>query len=75
MRQLGLKYKKIKSSFDYYVGLSENSINLLNYVNEKDVKYYICHRRISFNEKLDNFFNPLSIEIAVSCDGSSTKTV
>ena len=63
MSQLGVKYKKLKCSFDYYVGLSENAINLLNYINEKDIKYYICHRRISVNEKLDNFFNPLGIVI------------
>ena len=29
----------------------------------KKIKYYICHRRISLNEKLDNFFNPLNIVI------------
>lgn len=63
MGQLGIKYKKLKCSFDYYVGLSENAINLLNYINEKDIKYYICHRRIPVNETLDNFFNPLSIII------------
>lgn len=61
MSQLGIKYKKLKSSFDYYVGLSENAINLLNYINDKNIKYYICHKRICANEKLDSFFNPLGI--------------
>lgn len=60
MSQLSHKYKKLKNSFDYYIGLSENAISLLNYVNEKDIRFYMCHRRINYNEKLDAFFNPIN---------------
>lgn len=60
MSQLSHKYKMLKNSFDYYIGLSENAISLLNYINEKDIRFYMCHRRINYNEKLDEFFNPIN---------------
>ena len=63
MSQLSHKYKTIKNSFDYYIGLSENAILLLNYINEEDIKFYMCHRRIEQNEKLDDFFNPLNFVV------------
>ena len=63
MSQLALKYKRLKNSFDYYIGLSETAISLLNYIDAKNIKYYICHRRIRQNEKLDEFFNPINIVI------------
>ena len=53
MSQLGIKYRILKSSFDYYSGLSETAISLLNYVEKKDINYYICHKRISLDEKMD----------------------
>lgn len=61
MSQLSSKYILLKNSFDYYIGLSENAINLLNYVDIKSVKKYVSHRRIVENENLDEFFNPLNI--------------
>lgn len=63
MSQLSFKYRKLKNSFDYYIGLSETAINLLNYVDEKNIKYYVCHKRINQNENLDEFFNPVNIVI------------
>lgn len=63
MSQLSTKYKVLKKSFDYYIGLSETAISLLNYVNRKDIKFYVCHKRINQNEKLDDFFNPLNIVV------------
>ena len=63
MSKLSGKYNILKSSFDYYIGLSETAINLLNYVDMKSVKKFISHRRIVENEKLDEFFNPLNIII------------
>ena len=63
MGQLSHKYKVLKNSFDYYIGLSENAISLLNYIKEKDIRLYMCHRRIKYNEKLDYFFNPVSFVI------------
>ena len=63
MAQLSKKYNIIKNSFDYYLGLSENAINLLNYIDINEVKTFISHKRIKENEKLDDFFNPLNIII------------
>lgn len=60
MSQLSHKYKLLKNSFDYYVGLSENAICLLNFVNEKDIRFYMCHKRINHNQKLDDLFNPVN---------------
>lgn len=63
MSQLAVKYKILKKSFDYYIGLSESAISLLNYIQEKEIKYYVCHKRINLNENLDEFFNPANIII------------
>ena len=63
MSQLAHKYKKLKNSFDYYIGLSETAINLLNYAKEKDIRFFMCHRRIKQNEKLDDFFNPINFVV------------
>lgn len=63
MSQLAVKHNILKNSFDYYVGLSETAISLLNYIEDNDIKYYVCHKRINLNEKLDEFFNPANIII------------
>jgi len=56
----GLKYPLLKQSFGYYLGLSEIAINLLNYVNYKNITYCISHKRI---EKIDNLYNPINMII------------
>lgn len=61
--QYGLKYKKIKESLSYYIGLSECAINLLNYVKKDKLKYFISHNRIKYNETMDEFLNPTNIII------------
>ncbi len=61
MNQLAFKYPKLKNSFNYYVGLTETAINLLNYIENKEINYYVCHKRINYNEKLSEFFNPINI--------------
>lgn len=63
MSQLGVKYPLLRNSLPYYVGLSENAIAILNYVNENDIRYYISHKRIKVNEKLDSFFNPVNFVV------------
>ena len=63
MGQLAIKYRILKNSFDYYIGLSETAIGLLNYIDDKDIKYCVCHKRILQNQKLDEFFNPVNIII------------
>lgn len=61
--QLGIKYKLLKESLGYYIGLSENAINLLNFVNSKKVKGYVCHKRIKYKDSLDEFLNPVNVVI------------
>jgi len=51
-------YNLLKESFYYYFSLSELAINLLNFVDNKKINYYICHKRI---EKSNDLFNPLNI--------------
>lgn len=63
MGQIAIKYRMLKNSFDYYIGLSETAISILNYVNENEIKYFISHKRITSNEMLDEFFNPINIVV------------
>ena len=63
MNQLSFKHKMLKDSFNYYVGLTETAISLLNYIDDSKIDYYICHKRINYNEKLSEFFNPINIII------------
>lgn len=58
--EVGIKYPMLKQSFNYYLGLSEIAINLLNYVNTKNLNYYISHKRLETKGEL---FNPLNIII------------
>lgn len=61
--QLGFKYPMIRSSFSYYIGLSETAISLLNYVNTKNIRGYISHNRIKYNENINDFLDPTNIII------------
>lgn len=56
-------YICIKESFDYYIGLSELSINLLNYVNFNNISNYVQHSRLKYNESLEDFYNPINMII------------
>ncbi len=63
MNQLGFKYKLLKNSFSYYIGLSETAISLLNYLDKGKITYYISHKRVNYKENMDDFLNPLNIII------------
>ena len=58
--EVGIKYPILKQSFNYYLGLSEIAINLLNYVNAKNISYHISHKRL---ETKEDMVNPLNIII------------
>ena len=58
--QIEQKFPVLKESFDYYLGLNELAINLLNYVDYKNIKFHIAHKRIDKNCDL---YNPLNIII------------
>lgn len=65
VRELGVEKNVVKSSFSYYVGLSENAIS---YVNNAILKYggvssgriVLSHRRVFFPNYRLNYMNPLS---------------
>lgn len=65
VRELGVEKNVVKSSFSYYVGLSENAIS---YVNNAVLKYggvssgriVLSHRRVFFPNYRLNYMNPLS---------------
>ena len=63
MSQVAFRYPKLKESFNYYVGLTETAISLLDYVNKKSVNNYINHKRIKYKEKMDEFLNPIDVVI------------
>lgn len=57
--QFGIKFPKIRTSFNYFIGLAENSIILLNNISSSNIKKTICHYRIPFNMKLKDLYNPI----------------
>lgn len=60
LEETGIKYNILKKSFNYYLGLSEIAINLLNFIDYKKINYYICHKRI---ENSNDLLNPLNMVI------------
>ena len=59
--QLSSNNKVVAGSFDYYLGLSELAINLLNYVDFNNINCYFQHDRIKYNYTLEKFYNPIYI--------------
>jgi len=57
------KYKIIYNSIYYYIGLTENAISYLKYINLKNDNISICHKRVSGNSNLIDFYNPLNLII------------
>lgn len=57
------KISDILDSFNYYVGLAENSISYLNYnVRLSDIRF-ISHIRLDISSDLYDFYNPLNLII------------
>ncbi len=63
LSQIGRKYPLIRDSFNYYIGLAENAIILVNNTDKKDVVLSLSHRRIS--DSSFELYNPLNIVIDV----------
>lgn len=61
VKEIGSRYKNIKESFPYYLGLSELAISIINFINIREVSPYISHKRIIYKETYDTFLNPLNI--------------
>ena len=62
------KYPLLYNTIDYFIGYAEVAISYLSEVNKiikRDSKDYltICHKRVCFNDDLNNFYNPFSLII------------
>ena len=55
---LELNLDKKLESFDYYIGLSETAIQILNYIDEKNIFYSFGHKTF------DDYYDPLNIIIS-----------
>lgn len=60
MSQFGKKYPLINESLNYYIGLSETAISLLQYIPNYQSDVVINHRRLRFNTTVFEFYNPLN---------------
>lgn len=63
LSQIGKKYPLIRESFNYYVGLAENAIILVNNIDFNNIPLGLSHRRIT--NMSFNLYNPLNIVIDV----------
>ena len=68
MSQMKAKFPILYENFNYYIGLAENAISyLVNTINTLPKTIYdndvICHYRLSFNENITSFYNPLNMVI------------
>lgn len=57
------KYKIIYNSIYYYIGLCENAISYLKFINIKNDNIGICHKRVLSTTTLIDFYNPLNLII------------
>ena len=53
------KYREFSLNIDYFIGLAENAIQLLEEVKANDL--YINHLRINSNMRIKDLYNPLNI--------------
>ena len=63
LSQIGRKYPIIRDSFNYYIGLAENAIILVNNTDKRNIVLGLSHRRISSN--FFDLYNPLNIVIDI----------
>ena len=61
LSQIGKKYPLIRESFNYYIGLAENAIILVNNIDFNNIPLGLSHRRIT--NMFFNLYNPLNIVI------------
>ncbi len=59
--QFGKKYELIRESSDYYIGIAENCISLLNNVSNSynQEVLTICHNRINKKTTTEQYYNPI----------------
>ena len=57
------KYRMLYNSSFYYIGLTENAISYLKYLEISNTNIGICHKRIQISNNLIDFYNPLNLII------------
>ena len=57
------RYKIINESFDFFLGLAETSIQLLNEMPKENYPTVIAHKRIRASDTTLEFYNPLNLTI------------
>lgn len=63
--QYKMKYKKLYQTVNYYLGMCECAISILNIINNKEFDLYINHERIKRNITSYEFYNPLNMILDV----------
>ena len=61
--QFGKKYPLIRESSDYYIGIVENCIEMLNQIKILENNFTISHDRIQKKQTKEDFYNPLNFII------------
>lgn len=62
MGQIGKKYPLLYHSLYYFIGITENGMQLINMLHPIG-KLSVCHKRICKNMSLTEFYNPLNFVI------------
>lgn len=58
--QMNKKYPLISESINYYLGMWENAISFFNDNKTRiNSRLCVCHKRLSINDTLNDFYNPL----------------
>ena len=61
--QFGIKFPIIRHSFNYFIGLAENAIGILNEIAKKEIVGTISHFRIYTDYNITDLYNPLNFII------------
>ncbi|MBR3661593.1 MAG: hypothetical protein IKN63_06845 [Bacilli bacterium] len=63
LNHLKSKYPYLYNYSSYYIGLTENAISYLKYINLNNNNIGVCHKRINVNDNLREFYNPMNLVI------------
>lgn len=58
--QFGINFPIIRHSFNYFIGLAENAIMVLNNILKEEIVGTISHVRVSISKKIADLYNPLN---------------
>lgn len=66
MNQIGKNYKILNESCDYYIGIVENCISLMNNILDKNTYLTINHNRLNSKTTIEEFYNPFEFILDIS---------